>query len=265
MEFLPPRQIDILEIAKRDGRVDVESLAKHFDVTVQTIRKDLNDLCEVEKLHRVHGGAIFPSNTSNLAYMARREIASEGKRLIAQETAKLIPNNASLFINIGTTTEQVAYALRGHQDLIVVTNNLNVAVILSNAPNIELVIAGGTVRKSDGGIVGAATIDLIKQFKVDFAIIGASAIDEDGALLDFDYGEVRVAQAIMAQARRKILVADSTKFERRAPVHIGRLADINVLITDTTPPREVSDLIDAVGTELIIASTNVAKAQGVDR
>ncbi|MGI9373907.1 MAG: DeoR/GlpR family DNA-binding transcription regulator, partial [Hyphomicrobiales bacterium] len=207
----------------------------------------------------------FPSNTSNLAYMARREIASEGKRLIAQEAAKLIPNNASLFINIGTTTEQVAHALRGHQDLIVVTNNLNVAVILSNAPKIELVIAGGTVRKSDGGIVGAATIDLIRQFKVDFAIIGASAIDEDGALLDFDYGEVRVAQAIMAQARRKILVADSTKFERRAPVHIGRLADINVLITDTTPPKEVSDLIDAVGTELIIASANVANAQSVDR
>jgi DeoR/GlpR family transcriptional regulator of sugar metabolism len=142
--------------------------------TPQTIRKDLNDLCEMEKLNRVHGGAVFPSSTVNMAYQARRGIAADGKARIAEAVARLIPDNASLILNIGTTTEQVAQALRRHRGLMVITNNLNVAYILADAPDIEVVIAGGVVRKSDGGIIGAAAVDLIRQFKVDFAVVGSS-------------------------------------------------------------------------------------------
>ncbi len=253
MPRLQPRQIDILDIARRDGRVDVENLATHFDVTPQTIRKDLNELCDLEKLQRVHGGAIFPSNTVNMAYQSRRDIASEGKARIAQVVADLVPNNSSVILNIGTTTEQVAYALRRHVGLMAITNNLNVAFILSEAENVEVVITGGMVRKGDRGIVGAAAVDLIRQFKVDFAIIGASAIDEDGELLDFDYREVRVAQAIIEQARKKILVADNIKFQRKAPVQIGRLADIDVFVTDAPPPRKIVQLCRDSSVELIVA------------
>lgn len=253
MPRLQPRQIDILDIARRDGRVDVENLATHFDVTPQTIRKDLNELCDLEKLQRVHGGAIFPSNTVNMAYQSRRDIASEGKARIAQVVADLVPNNSSVILNIGTTTEQVAYALRRHVGLMAITNNLNVAFILSEAEHVEVVITGGMVRKGDRGIVGAAAVDLIRQFKVDFAIIGASAIDEDGELLDFDYREVRVAQAIIEQARKKILVADNIKFQRKAPVQIGRLADIDVFVTDAQPPRKIVQLCKDASVELIVA------------
>lgn len=253
MDQLPPRQMDILEIARRDGRVDVEGLAAHFDVTPQTIRKDLNDLCEMEKLNRVHGGAVFPSSTVNVAYQARRGIAAEGKARIAEAVARLIPDNASLILNIGTTTEQVALALRRHQGLMVITNNLNVAYILADAPGIEVVITGGVVRKSDGGIIGAAAVDLIRQFKVDFAVVGSSAIDDEGTLLDFDYREVRVSQAILEKARTKILVADSTKFERRAPVQIGRLQDIDIFVTDAPVPSSVADAVKESGVEVIVA------------
>ena len=106
----------------------------------------------------------------------------------------------------------------------VITNNINVANRMRVYPGIEVVIAGGVVRGSDGGIVGEAAVDFIKQFKVDYAVIGASAIDHDGALLDFDFREVKVAQAIIANARHVILVSDSTKFERTAPVRIGHLS-----------------------------------------
>jgi DeoR family glycerol-3-phosphate regulon repressor len=99
-------------------------------------------------------------------------------------------------------------------------------------------IAGGLVRKSDGGIVGEATVDFIKQFKVDYAVIGASAIDLDGTTLDYDYREVRVAREIVQHARQTILVADAMKFERNAPVRIAHLSAIDVLVTDTAPlPR----------------------------
>ena len=114
----------------------------------------------------------------------------------------------------------------------VITNNLNVASLMRAYPQIEVVIAGGVVRHTDGGIVGEAAVDFIRQFKVDFAVIGASAIDEDGALLDYDYREVRVAQAIISNARHVMLVCDSTKFERSAPVRIAHISQVNTFVTD---------------------------------
>lgn len=254
MQLLLPRQIDILEIARRDGRVEVDDLANAFGVTPQTIRKDLNELCDLKKLQRVHGGAVFPSNTVNLAYQARRDLACDGKTRIAKAVADLIPNNSSVILNIGTTTEQVAYALRHHEGLLAITNNLNVAFILSEADGAEVVVSGGMVRKSDRGIVGAAAVDLLRQFKVDFAVIGTSAIDEDGELLDFDYREVRVSQVILEQARKKILVADAMKFQRRAPVQIGRLKEMDIFVTDAPPPRPIVAMCREADVRLIVAA-----------
>ena len=201
MTGLTHRQAEILNIARASGRVMVEELARRFEVSAQTIRKDLNDLCERRSLTRIHGGAIIASGVENLAYEARRFVAADEKKAIGAAAASLIPNGCSLFINIGTTTEEVASALTSHEDLLVITNNLNVAMLLYRHPRIEVVVAGGTVRRADGAVVGSTATQLIGQFKVDYAIIGASAIDEEGALLDFDYREVQVAQAIIANAR----------------------------------------------------------------
>ncbi len=261
MRPLHPRQADILQIAKRDGRVDVETLAAQFDVTPQTIRKDLNDSCEIDALQRVHGGAVHPSNTANFAYRSRRELAADSKRMIGERAATFIPDNSSVILNIGTTTEQVAYALKRHQGLMAITNNLNVASILSDAPDIDVVVAGGMVRKTDGGIVGGVAIDLIRQFKVDFAVIGASAIDEDGCLLDFDYREVRVAQAILEQARTRVLVADVMKFERRAPVQIGHLSDIDIFVTDAQPPEAIREICRTNRVQLEIAAPDPVRLE----
>ncbi|MCM2395840.1 DeoR/GlpR family DNA-binding transcription regulator [Rhizobium sp. S95] len=233
--LLTPRQAEIVALAKEQGRVLVDELATRFSVTPQTIRKDLNDLCDGRALTRIHGGAIFPSGNENVKYEARRSIAASEKQAIGRAAAALIPDNSSLFINIGTTTEAVGEALTDHRELMVITNNINVANRLRVFPSIEVVIAGGVVRGADGGIVGEAAVDFIRQFKVDFAVIGVSAIDGDGALLDFDFREVKVAQAIMANARHVILVSDSSKFERTAPVRIGHLSQVHTFITDRCP------------------------------
>ncbi len=233
--FFSPRQIEIIDLAKSEGRVLVEELAARFSVTPQTIRKDLNDLCEAKALNRIHGGAIFPSGTENVRYEARRSIAASEKQAIGRAAAELIPDKSSLFINIGTTTEAVGEALLDHHELMVITNNINVANRLRIFPSIEVVITGGVVRGTDGGIVGEAAVDFIRQFKVDFAVIGVSAIDNDGALLDYDFREVKVAQAIIANARHVILVTDSSKFDRTAPVRIGHLSQVHTFITDHCP------------------------------
>ena len=251
MNDLSLRQADIVSIAREIGRVEVEDLARRFDVTPQTIRKDLNDLCERRILTRIHGGATIGSGVENLSYEARRFVASAEKQRIGQAAAARIPDRSSLFINIGTTTEEVAGALAGHQNLLVITTNLNVAMLLHRAEGIDVIVAGGAVRKSDGGVVGSQAVDLIGQFKVDFAVIGASAIDPDGSLLDFDYGEVRVAQAIIKNARHVILVADRTKLERSAPVRIAHLSQIQTFVTDHLPSEPLRALIQSQGIELV--------------
>lgn len=242
MEPVSPRQSDIVSIARRQGRVNVEDLAEKFSVTPQTIRKDLNDLCERGVLQRFHGGAVFASGLVNFAYEARRQLATDEKRRIGVQAASLIPDNSSILINIGTTTEQVAMALRGRKGLMVITNNVNVVGILLGSPDIEVIVAGGMVRHADGAVIGEAAVDFIRQFKVDYAVIGTSAIDEDGSLLDFDYREVKVARAIMESARYSILVADAMKYERTAPVRIGHITDLDHFVTDRLPPARIAGL-----------------------
>lgn len=253
MQANNPRQADIVLLARRAGRVDVDGLAEHFQVTPQTIRKDLNELCEQGLMQRFHGGAMLTSGAANVAYESRRELSTASKQKIGQRTAQLIPNDCSLLINIGTTTEQVAMALQNHRGMMVITNNINVVNILQAFPEVDVIVAGGALRHADGGIVGEAAVDFIRQFKVDYAVMGVSAIDPDGSLLDFDYREVSVAKAILAGSRRSILVADSMKFARSAPVRIGHISEVDVLVTDAPPPKSIEKTCrdNAVSIELV--------------
>jgi DeoR family glycerol-3-phosphate regulon repressor len=260
MALLTPRQSDILVLARDTGRLDVDALATHFSVTPQTIRKDLNELCDEGLLQRYHGGAMLPSGVVNLAYESRRQLATDAKRRIGVKAAELIPNDCSLLINIGTTTEQVATALRAHKGLMVITNNLNVANILLGYQDIEVIVAGGVLRHSDGGIVGEPAVDFLRRFKVDYAIIGASAIDEDGTLLDYDYREVEVSRKIVESSRRAILVADSLKYGRTAPVRIGHISDIDHFVTDAPPPPRLQRICNEHGVAVDLAADGPSEA-----
>lgn len=233
--------------------MSVDVLANRFGVTPQTIRRDVNTLYAQGRLSRFHGGAGVPSSGRNVGYSARQVLQQDEKRRIALAVAARIPDGASLFLTIGTTTEEVARALCNHRNLRVVTNNLNVANSLIQSGECEVIIAGGLVRNHDGGLVGEATLDLINQFRVDFGIIGISGIDIDGTLLDYDYREARITQAIQRNARQVFLAADHTKFGRSAMVHVGKLADVAVLFTDAPPPDPVVTLMRAAGVELCLA------------
>lgn len=125
------RHSAILNQARLAGKVEATNLTLDLGVTVQTIRRDLREICAAGLLERVHGGAVLSSGVRNIAYDDRRALSRDAKQRIAKRTAQLIPDNASLFLNIGTTTEAVAHALLAHRDLMVVTNNLNVANILA--------------------------------------------------------------------------------------------------------------------------------------
>ena len=248
----PLRLREILVLAHRDGRVSVEGLAAHFDVTLQTIRRDLTELADQGKLQRVHGGAILPSTVANIGYQDRRDLNDAVKTAIAATCVKDIPNGCSLFLNIGTTTEAVARALLEHRDIMVLTNNLNIANILVDNPHCEIIVVGGLLRRADGGLVGTMTTQAIQQFKFDLAVISCSALDDDGDMLDYDIQEVGVSQTILRQARRSFLVADQSKFRRRAPARIGSLAQVDSFYTDAPLPNDLAAACKSWGTSVVV-------------
>ncbi len=258
---LSERQSGILQRARTLGRVEVEALAAEYDVSTQTIRRDLNELSRGGLLARHHGGARPATQVVNLAYAERRDLAAQAKRAIGVAAAALVPDGCSVILNIGTTTEEVARALVDRRDLVVITNNLHVVGILSGTPAKEIILAGGLVRQSDGAIVGDEAVSFIRGFKADFAFIGASALDEDGAVLDYDMREVAVARAIIANARRAILVSDRQKFDRSAPMRICDVGDLHAFVTDAPPPRGFAFACEQAGVVVEVACAS-GQAQG---
>ncbi len=251
---LNERQQSLVECVRTSGYLTVEALAQQFEVTAQTIRRDVAQLSEAGLVKRYHGGVAWVSSVENIAYTRRQVLNINEKQCIARAVAAQVPNGKSLLINIGTTTEEVARALLSHKGLSVVTNNLNVASILSVNPDCEVIITGGVVRHRDRGVTGEATIDFIRQFKVDIGIIGVSAIDLDGTLRDYDYREVRVAQTIMQQSREVWMVADSSKIGRDALVRLGHLSDIHALFTDAPLPAALASVAQDTCTRLHMGS-----------
>lgn len=241
----------ILKLIQEHGYISNEDLAHHCDVTPQTIRRDLNELAENGHIDRHHGGAAANNSVSNTAYSKRQIMQQEEKQRIAQAITQHIPNYSSLFINIGTTTEEIAKALLNHSGLQVVTNNINVATILAAKEDFDVLIAAGSIRK-DGGVVGQSAEDFINQFKVDFGIVGISGIDEDGSLLDYDYREVRVSQAIIRNSREVILAADHSKFGRNATVRLGNISQAHQVFTDKLPHPDILALLKANKTSLTV-------------
>ena len=248
------RHPEIIEIARTEGKVTVEDLSERFGVSVQTIRRDLTDLANAGQLARVHGGAVLPSGIRNIVYEERRQLNSAAKQAMARACAGLIPDNACIFLNIGTSTEALARELVARENLIVVTNNINVAQILGANRNCQITLTGGTLRPADGGLTGALAVETLGHFKFDFAVIGCSGVDADGELLDFDLQEVIVSQRALSRARQKILLADHSKFDRTAPVRIASIGQIDTIVTDTQLSAEMIECCTASGTDICLAA-----------
>lgn len=245
------RQEAILKLLREQEHAGAEQLAQAFAVSIQTIRSDLRELANVGLVDRTRGGARHVISASNRAYGERRKQNAAQKEQIGVLAALLIPDNCSIILNIGTTTEQVARALADHRDLIVLSNNINIINTLMGTPSKELILVGGSVRQSDGAIVGQDAVESISRYKADFAVIGASAMDADGSVLDYDAREVSVARAILRNARTTILVSDHSKFERSAPVRICDIAELDYFITDTPPPAEFIEAAKKAQTEIL--------------
>lgn len=253
------RQASILQMVEKFGFVATEAMVTEFEVTPQTIRRDLNELSDHGLLTRFHGGAGQAASAENPPYEDRLHTGVEAKRKIAEATAALIPNGASIFLSTGTTIEAVAQALLGHKRLHVFTNNLHVARILMQNDTFQIIVSCGQIRPHDGGIIGAASDDFITQFRMDVGVVGVSGVDEDGSLLEYDPQEVKTARTILENSQKGILVADSLKFGRRAMIRVGHVRELDAVVTDSELDAHYQTLFESEGVECIVAD-NPAKS-----
>ncbi|MGF1700926.1 DeoR/GlpR family DNA-binding transcription regulator [Photobacterium makurazakiensis] len=253
MMVLSSRQKDILTYLNEiNGVLSSSMLSNKFDVSVQTIRKDMNELSDKGMVKRVHGGITLPSANDNLSFTNREMLNFSAKVKIAQRVVQDIPKGASIFLGIGTTPKQVAHALLDHPELTVVTNNINAALILSKNPNIKIHLAGGLLRSSDEDTVGESTTQFYRQFNIMIGIFGIGGLSENGQLLDFTPEEACLTRTIIEQSKECWLVADKTTLGRYAPIVSGKLSEIQRVFVDEFTP-EIQTL--SQGYKLSVTST----------
>ena len=250
---LTSRQQKIVEQVKEQGFVTIEALAAQFDVSSQTIRREIIWLDKVEVLQRFHGGAGLREANIRLGYAEKKNTESNAKDKIGQHIARMIPDGASVFLDVGTTIEAVARALIGKKSLRIVTASLPAATILAGQPDIEVFVAGGNVQGPDGSLVGETTIANLAHFKVDYAILGCSGFDDDGTIMDFDAQKVSVKRAMLGNCRQAILTADASKFTRSALIRMSPLGAFQYLVTNEQAPEHIQQHIISSGIRLEIA------------
>lgn len=248
----PVRGKAIIEIVSTDGFMTIDALAGRFGVTPQTIRRDVNNLCDRGLLRRRHGGVTLPAQGENLAYHARQVLNLDAKQRIARQIARDIPHAASLFFGIGTTPEQCALALLDHAGLKVMTNNLNVATIFCRNPSCEITVAGGRIRNLDRDVVASEAHDFFARYSVDIGIFGAGGVAADGTLLDFSPDEVAMRISLMRHCRQRFLVLDHSKFGRDATVRGGHISEASAIYTDQPVPTGIAQQLRDAGVRLVI-------------
>jgi DeoR family transcriptional regulator, glycerol-3-phosphate regulon repressor len=246
------RREQILEIARRDGRITVEALAVRLRVSPHTIRRDINQLCEDAKLRRLHGGAEFIGDRMNMPYGQRAVLNYHAKRMIAAAVAAEIPNKSTVFISIGSTPALVAEALSTHDNLTVITNNMNAALALSVDGTNRIIVPGGELRLPDLDFIDTEASLIFSSYRADYAVYGVGGVDLDGRLLDFHEPEVRAREQMRRNARKSILVADRSKFGRRAAAVGGWIHEADLVVVDSLPDPAYQPLLGDLRDRLIV-------------
>jgi len=246
------RQAEIAERVRQSGFQSVADLARHFGVTTQTIRRDINELSETGVLKRRHGGVELPVPTDNIGFGEREILNLAAKERIARVVESYIPHGSSLAISIGTTPALTVRHLTGRRGLTIVTNNLMAAVNACTLPSVGVHVPGGAVRPGARDILGPEVEAFFERFKVDIGLYGVGGVDDSGELLDFSREEVQVRETIRRNCRRALLVLDASKFGRAAHVRGGRVSDADIVFCDREPPAGILGEIEAAGGAFVL-------------
>ena len=247
------RRRAILELIKREGRVLVAELARTFETSQVTIRKDLESLHADGLLHRTHGGAL-PSGAGVLADPTLREkegLHRREKLRIAEAAAAMVEEGQVVILDSGTTTTAIARALRQFHRLTIVTNAVNIATDLAGA-DVELMLTGGTLRKNSFSLVGPIAEDTLRRLSADVLFLGVDGFDVDYGLSTPNLLEAKVNRVMVEVSKKTVAVCDSSKFGRRSLSQIVPPAGLDRVITDRAAPKADVKALKKLGIEVTL-------------
>ena len=248
----------ILKLLEAHGSLSVTALSQELGVSTETVRRDIRALVETGAAVRVHGAVGLAGQMGEAPFDRRMRENAGPKRRIAQTLADRIADGASLMLDTGTTTSFLARELLGHRRLTVVTNSSDVARTLATVNGNRVFMAGGELRGDSGAALGASALAFIRDFRVEWAIISAGAVEGSG-VVDFDLQEAEFARAVLTCGQRRVVLTDASKFTRRGFIRVAGFDAVDDLVTDLAPPPEVAAALDAAGTNLVLpASTDAA-------
>jgi len=240
----------ILERLASDGSASVEQLSERLGVSGATVRRDLKQLADQHLLARTHGGAVVQAVSYELPVRYRAERHSAQKRLIGKAAADLVPEGGVVGITGGTTTTETARVLSVRSDLTVVTNALNIAAELAIRPNLSLVVTGGMARSASFELVGPVAEQTLSGYHLDIALLGVDGIEASAGCTTHDDVEARTNAALLRQAKRTVVLADSTKLGKVAFATICPLSAVHMLITDAGADEAELDRLRSAGLDI---------------
>ncbi|MHB8276701.1 MAG: DeoR/GlpR family DNA-binding transcription regulator [Candidatus Humimicrobiaceae bacterium] len=252
--FQEERVKKILDFINKETRVNVTQLSKKFGVSKVTIRRDLDILVEEGVIVKTHGGAIPVQEklSYEIPYRTKSAISKTEKQKIGREAAKLIKDNDIIILDSGSTTLEIAKRIN-QKNVTVVTNDINIAIEIANNPNIELIVAGGTLIKGVYTLVGDDAIEIFKKIHVNKTYLGCDALDLEFGISNRQLNECKIKLAMIAAALEVIMVCDRSKFNKKVSFHLCDVSKINKIITDSIDDKYLNALNEKK-IEVIIAN-----------
>jgi DeoR family glycerol-3-phosphate regulon repressor len=245
------RQPQIEAIIRREGEVSVEMLAARFDVSSETIRRDLGTLAETGRVQKVHGGARRPLLIREPSHDDREPTAAEAKAAIGRRLADAVEPGETLFIDTGSTTLATAGALATIPNLTIITNSCRLAERLARAGSDATIhLLGGLYESDNAQTTGAAVIEQLQTFRADRAILTVAAVDPDYGAMDASLDEAQIARAMIRSARSVIVLSDAGKFGRHAAFAVCATEDIDLIISDGQLDKAHREALAAKGVDL---------------
>ena len=249
--FPEERRHIITEILRKQGRCRVDDLAGKLQVSEVTVRQDLDILEREGMLRRTHGGAILnPQSSFERSFQLEATYFAREKERIGQAAAALVEDGATIILDVGTTVTQLARNLTERKDLTVFTNALNIAMLLEDAPGVELIVTGGTLRRQQHSLVNPFGSLITERINADMVFIGCNGIDAEHGLTNVNLAEAEMKTLFIKAARHRVVLADSSKVGNAALVKFAALQDINLLITDDHVAKEEVLRLTQLGVEV---------------
>ncbi|GAB3483498.1 DeoR/GlpR family DNA-binding transcription regulator [Marinomonas epiphytica] len=245
------RHYEIVQWVNSTGRQSLQAVADHFSVSVQTVRADIRVLAEKGLVLRSHGEVIPFPHRENISFDQRRMRHATGKQRIAHLCIEKVADYQSLFLGSGSTVAEVASLLSQYKGLQVMTTNLHAARNLCEHPDCELTISGGRVRMRDQDVIGGDAMRFFQRYRADIGLFSVAATNKHGHLFDFTDEEVMAREALVEHCHYRILLIDSTKFDKESRCLWGKMSDYDCVITDQKPSQALESLLNYQGVELL--------------